>query len=72
MYFSPNQPLHYRAFTRGHYNLNLRSDPISAIPHFQEALDRAPSGGDRDFRGHYRRFLEGAREQASARTGMAR
>lgn len=57
---SANQPLHYRQFALGHYYLNIRSDPVSAIPYFRAALAQAPPAGQDSegrYGSRYRKFL---------------
>lgn len=67
LYHTPNQPLHYRAFVRGHYYLNLRDDPAEAARHFREALELVRPDPTYDFLSHYRRFLDGATARARDR-----
>ena len=57
LHYTPNQGLHYRAFTLGHYYLNIRKDDYSrAVHYFRKALDHAPVD-DPDNINHYRQFL---------------
>ena len=57
MHYTPNQGLHYRAFTLGHYYLNIRKDDYSqAVRYFREALNYAPVD-DLDHINQYRQFL---------------
>ncbi|MFT7695307.1 MAG: hypothetical protein ACI8P2_003941 [Candidatus Latescibacterota bacterium] len=59
--YTPNLPLHYRAYYQGHYYMNINHQPERAANYFRKAIALAPIGEmapeDITFRSRYLRML---------------